>query len=519
MPMINGQKMACAPCIRGHRSTKCNHFYERVMIPVRKPGRPLSTCPCPPGRSCSCGGVRVAIPKKQKCGCPSGDAIETDEHEKEHSPTEPPMSPSRPAFRVGKPNGGAKTSSRKQSFDPANLERMDPRSINLIAAASSNGVTNGTVMAGSPGLPGPQADLTGFGGPGLGGIPAGQSSAFASPQNPNFSPPMPYGMGFQYTQPPQLQHGVKLEDRLYTAPNENFGTAMQLPSFVNGSHAPPPLSSPAQPAVPIPKTNGGTTNGGSCCSSKAQKPSPPQNIATVPQPGYGQSYMPQPSGASNCCGSKAQKPAPVPNNNGPAPVPQSVFGQQQPYMPQFQYQTVFRYPGDYGSWQHPIDPIIWQQITSQTSMPLSTPMSPTTATNVETGDAGTSHQCSCGEGCQCVGCLAHPFNAQMYQYVNNAYNGSNDSSPGGPDPSAGGGGGGAVTAAARGGQDSPPEALTPAASEGSPAREEQSLSTMDYFFVNLPISGLCGGHLESCPCGDSCDCPGCLVHDIPLSRA
>jgi hypothetical protein len=102
----------------------------------------------------------------------------------------------------------------------------------------------------------------------------------------------------------------------------------------------------------------------------------------------------------------------------------------------------------------------------------------------------------------------------MFQYVNNAYNGSNGSSPGAAD--APGGGGQTQTLAA--GQDSPAEAPTPAGSEGSPPREEQSLSTMDYFFVNLPMSGLCGGSLESCPCGDDCDCPGCLVHNIPLHQ-
>ncbi|KAG7286623.1 hypothetical protein NEMBOFW57_008934 [Staphylotrichum longicolle] len=65
----------------------------------------------------------------------------------------------------------------------------------------------------------------------------------------------------------------------------------------------------------------------------------------------------------------------------------------------------------------------------------------------------------------------------MFQYVNNAYNGSNGSSPSGTDV---GGTGVAQTAAA--GQESPAEAPTPAASEGSPPREEQSLSTLDYFF-------------------------------------
>lgn len=450
------------------------------MVPVRKPGRPLSTCPCPPGRPCACGGVRVAIPKKQKCGCPPDGDKESEEHERDHSPVEPPMSPSRPAFRVGKPNGGTKANGRKQSFDPANLERMDPRSINLMAAAGSNGATNGTTngapngiaVAGSPVLPGTPADLTGFR-PGMRAGPAGPDNAFPSPPNPNFVSPMPYGMGFPYPQPTQLQHGIKLENGLYMSPN---GSVPPSP-YTNGNHAPPPLGSPAQPVIPIPKTNGSTSGGGSCCGRNTQKSAP------------------------------APAPAPAPNNP-PAPVP--VYSQ--PYMAHFPYPTVFRYPGDYGSWQHPIDPVIWQQVVSQTGVPLGTPMSPTTKGDAV--DNGTSHQCNCGEGCQCVGCLAHPFNPQMFQYVNNAYNGSNGSSPGGADQPAGGQTRGAVTA----GQESPTEAPTPAASEGSPAREEQSLSTMDYFFVNLPISGLCGGHLESCPCGDSCDCPGCLVHNIPLNQ-
>jgi len=474
------------------------------MVPVRKPGRPLSTCPCPPGRPCSCGGVRVAIPKKQKCACPT-EAAGDEENEEEQSPVEPPMSPSRPSFRVGKPNGGSKAGSRKQSFDPATLERMDPRSVNLIPAPTSNGASNGIAVAGSVGLQDPQSDLAGFS-LGLGMMPAGPGSTYPSPQNPSFGSPMPYSIGFQYAQPNPLQHGIKMEnDGLYSTPNGAFGTTMPPPPFANDSHTSPPISSPAQPTVQIPKVNGTTSAGASCCGTKAQKPQPAPTNPPVSQHGYEQSYIPQPSKGGSCCSSKAQKPAPTLAN---APTPHQVFGQS--YMPQFQYPTIFRYPGDYGSWQHPIDPVIWQQVASQTNMALSTSMSPTASGDA--GEVGTSHQCSCGEGCQCVGCLAHPFNAQMFQYVNNAYNGSNGSSPRGADAN----GGAAKPVAA--GQESPAEAPTPAASEGSPPREEQSLSTLDYFFVNLPISGLCGGNLESCPCGDSCDCPGCLVHNIPLAQ-
>ena len=49
------------PCMRGHRSTKCMHS-DRILVQVRKPGRPLSSCPHSEGR-CDCTGLRMAIPK------------------------------------------------------------------------------------------------------------------------------------------------------------------------------------------------------------------------------------------------------------------------------------------------------------------------------------------------------------------------------------------------------------------------------------------------------------------------
>ncbi|KAK0109733.1 hypothetical protein ONS95_002412 [Cadophora gregata] len=43
MPLINGSKYSCEPCIRGHRATSCAHT-DRILIEVRKPGRPLESC-------------------------------------------------------------------------------------------------------------------------------------------------------------------------------------------------------------------------------------------------------------------------------------------------------------------------------------------------------------------------------------------------------------------------------------------------------------------------------------------
>ncbi|KAH7385988.1 hypothetical protein BKA66DRAFT_66751 [Pyrenochaeta sp. MPI-SDFR-AT-0127] len=76
---VNGErkKVACGPCIRGHRSSKCDHR-DRVLVEVRKPGRPLSSCPHPSG-SCSCERIVInyTIPKSSECACPSERAQPT----------------------------------------------------------------------------------------------------------------------------------------------------------------------------------------------------------------------------------------------------------------------------------------------------------------------------------------------------------------------------------------------------------------------------------------------------------
>lgn len=507
------------------------------MVPVRKPGRPLSTCPCPPGRPCVCGGVRVAIPKKQKCGCPTGTAKETEDAEKGPSPPETPTSPIRPSFRVTKSSCCSKPNNRKQSFDPTSLERMDPRSINVMAAPNGHGITHGLEIADSTVLQDSQTDLDGFG-PNLGMLATGPGGTFASPQAHSYASPVPFNMGFQYAQPNRFPNGIKLEDGLYSTTNGGFPGSMSPSPFINGNQPTLAVRSLPQPTplnLPLMNKTNGTTPGGSCCSSKTPA-APTRNNSGLAQQMYSQPYVPKPATGSSCCSSKAQTPSPTANT----PTSQQML--EQAYMTPFPYPTVFTYPGDYGSWQQPIDPVIWQQVASQTTMPLNNPLAPTTTptngTDTTTSAAGTSHQCSCGAGCRCVGCLAHPFNAQMFQYVNNAYsggnNGSNVGSPVNGDgsqpppqqpqqqqhlpqhqqqtqPAANG------HTHPHSGQDTPQEAPTPAASEGSP-REEQALSTLDYFFVDLPISGLCGGSMETCPCGERCDCPGCLVHNVPPLR-
>ncbi|EPS45224.1 hypothetical protein H072_779 [Dactylellina haptotyla CBS 200.50] len=83
MPIINGVKFACEPCMRGHRSSKCTHT-DRILIKVRKPGRPLSSCPHEAG-SCSCEVASVAIPKISSncpCGTPPGVSKQVKKEDK-----------------------------------------------------------------------------------------------------------------------------------------------------------------------------------------------------------------------------------------------------------------------------------------------------------------------------------------------------------------------------------------------------------------------------------------------------
>ncbi|KFY39407.1 hypothetical protein V495_05974, partial [Pseudogymnoascus sp. VKM F-4514 (FW-929)] len=132
MPIINGMKMACEPCIRGHRSTKCTHASERLMVPVKKPGRPLTACPHLQPQSCGCSSITAAIPRKSQCGC-GGASKAAKTVKTEPQPADSPIteSPS-PVARDFKIKKTSKTKSRKQSYDAAVLNRVDPSSVNVV---------------------------------------------------------------------------------------------------------------------------------------------------------------------------------------------------------------------------------------------------------------------------------------------------------------------------------------------------------------------------------------------------
>jgi len=662
------------------------------MVPVRKPGRPLSTCPCPPGRPCACGGVKVAIPRKTKCGCGPGNTEEAEEEEHNAKPslTESAISPTRTSFRVSK-SGSVSRSNRKQSFDPTNLERMDPMSINL--SIPQRGSLDATAMAIAGGANGMLSQLspTGYA-PNMGfvSMSQGAGNGFVPGHNMNYGASLAYDMGLQYSQAPQMpSRTIKAEEptlshsemeafimSMPTSPTTN-GTKTNGRSSMGGfSHSSglgdsivtrketikssccagkeepaglglkthnitQPLSYGSSisslQVQPPPTRNGPTTIGnGSCCSGKDNSRNSSSNGSiSVSQTEFEASFVPQyqqpaPSaplqssnnvpngGGGSCCSGKeggsknsnsngarsSQSGGGFPSTFSTPPFQQTSFlhsngatanggggsccgggnnndgfsefsspgsmtaastssqseyeksvisqfqssmglkqqqhhnfSQQQQQSP-FQSPTVYTYPGNYGSWQQPVDQTIWQQVASQPSMSfggLSSSLHLASAANGSAGnmngntivgDMGISHQCTCGPGCQCIGCLAHPFNDQTLQYVNAAYNdsgsdygnghnGSNglqlDTSMAAASSQNGGGQGGQMP-------DSPTDAQTPSDASSSTINEEQSLSTDNYFFVTIPLQrGSCGGDMFSCPCGDDCECIGCLVHNNTVS--
>ncbi|KAF4621879.1 hypothetical protein G7Y89_g14467 [Cudoniella acicularis] len=78
MPLINGCKYSCEPCIRGHRATFCVHT-DRILIEVRKPGRPLEKCEHNLA-TCSCGKMADFLSMKNGVPNPGFQIAEEDKN-------------------------------------------------------------------------------------------------------------------------------------------------------------------------------------------------------------------------------------------------------------------------------------------------------------------------------------------------------------------------------------------------------------------------------------------------------
>ncbi|KAJ4263879.1 hypothetical protein NW762_005916 [Fusarium torreyae] len=508
MPLINGQKMACEPCIRGHRSTKCTHANERLMVPVRKPGRPLSTCPHPASRPCSCGRVTAAIPKKQACHCGPSKSAESPILKPENGDSTRDSTPQSPAnktpgsgYRVQKASSKGSNSSRRESVDPAAFQRMDPKMLNILPSFDD---TSQKPIASLP-------DVSPYGSMGM--TPG--ESPFGPVMYPMFQPHIP---------PPMMSPD---SSKVTMAGQSGSMTSTQV------------LEPPSQPA----------TKAGSCCGggNADNAASVPITLASVPSP----PTKPKPK---SCCSSNTDSPKPdhksdsipgsdIPTPNGmmmtPFPTPMMMPNGMYAYYPQ---PTVFTYPPQYGSYLQPLQPEQWRQVmatmtfASQGGMPSpyglpgATPFPTPAAPQTPLSATGTSHQCSCGASCECVGCAAHPYNEATQNYVRSAWQSMMDAGythvnghGNGEIPATNGHSVNASTAVvppvgSAEGTVSPVAPQTPSEA-ASGVSDEQALSANDFFFVSYPFGDSCAGEESSCPCGDDCQCLGCVIHGNPESVA
>lgn len=540
MPLINGMKMAwyvprfdppvlpllwgnpdggnsllttvpSEPCIRGHRSTKCNHADERLMVPVRKPGRPLSACPHPASGSCACAAVTAAIPRKQKCSCGTSNDTPTDLKAEQDpaSPETTPQSPSKASstnssYRVQKP--AAKGASRKQSIGAAGLERMDANQLNIMP--SYDDIQQKPFPTANGHMP---SDA---------GIPPYAPIGMA-PADGTFNPqPMMYPMFHPAVSGPMVNP---------QAPKPN----------VNG-HAASTTNGSAEPNAP---------SSGGCCGGKAAASTPsPEQTSTTPAISNGTTEKVTPK---SCCAPvpdspeiKSQPelmPAPgmPPQSNGvmmaPFQTPVAMPNGMYSYFPQ---PTVFTYPPQYGSYLQPLQPEQWRHVMTALSFgqaipygmpgPMTFPVP--SAPSTQNTDAGTSHQCSCGNSCQCVGCAAHPYNEATQDYVRSAWKTmaeeqthtkgnhsivkgkEEDATPVNGTSISNGGNTPSVNQADDAMSATAPQTPSDAASGTT---EEEILSANDFFFVSYPFGDACAGETTSCPCGDDCQCIGCAIHNTP----
>ncbi|CAK7265338.1 hypothetical protein SEPCBS119000_001461 [Sporothrix epigloea] len=133
------------------------------------------------------------------------------------------------------------------------------------------------------------------------------------------------------------------------------------------------------------------------------------------------------------------------------------------------------------------------------------------------GDSDTaqhdSHMCSCGDGCECVGCLVHPYNNATRSTVQSMWSLMDDASSTASS---------ARTATATPSMRTPlmsqqqqgEQGFTPSDTSGA-SDDELILPAGDFLFVSYPIMG-CDGEGMTCPCGDDCQCVGCTIHNNAL---
>ncbi|KAJ5561664.1 hypothetical protein N7535_003874 [Penicillium sp. DV-2018c] len=354
-----GAKWSCEPCIRGHRSSKCQHF-DRLMMKVPKAGRPLAKCPHPKG-TCSCQktyAVMVRIPKGSSCLCRPLYKVPMETTESTQST--PPSMPS-----ASSPAGKIQKSGRRQSVMQAAPQN--------IARALENMPKNLKFEEGTPNL---------------------IADPYTAPTE-NEGTPSPQEHSKQKSQSPQAS-----------------SCCSQKPEA--------PRSAPALTAAPVPAEDGGSCCGGSRPPTTNQAV---HTEAEAVKQQYQQSaiwddqtYMQFPTTQI----SSWQGPADPRHGNYMHSAMRQA--QTQPSNLHDGYLSMGT-QGPQTTMFHMTSPPTLAYSNHMNGLGIDqSPMGPYMLNNPEpfyvappSGDA--CHDCRCGDDCQCLGCAAHPFNTTTRRHV------------------------------------------------------------------------------------------------------
>ncbi|EFR00579.1 hypothetical protein MGYG_03584 [Nannizzia gypsea CBS 118893] len=473
-----GAKWSCEPCIRGHRSSKCQHF-DRLMMKVPKAGRPLQKCPHPKG-TCSCQKLyafMVRIPKGSTCLCRPLYKVPMAPGEAQQQ--QQPKIPSSPTS-LGAPTTAVPPSPMAPATPSANANRIQKRSRRQNSIqASADSVSRGLGMLTSPAQVKNEAST-----------PAGPSvddSTAAASSKPNSAL-------CQKTDSPATSTAIK------NTP-QNSGCC--------GSKRPSNASFSVNVMENIQKTPGYKL--------------PPSSSDTPLQSHPIQNNLLHKSLSTPAISEPAPSPAPFllsslenefihypPSSHS---VPPTSFNLQSTKYHHFNSFDQFGPPDG-------LPPGLHASYGSTAS---------------QGGCKG--HNCGCGDGCQCLGCASHPYNDTTRHYIQEMgymmASGYGDQGPEGndevhsppysarlpPEPQLATVGQnhfsqGYVHSAPfqpqlLGYGDSNNPLISQNAGDG-----ELTMSPTAYYTVEYPISMLdpCTNLTGTCQCGMNCACIGCLTH-------
>ncbi|KAE8147713.1 hypothetical protein BDV25DRAFT_28739 [Aspergillus avenaceus] len=478
-----GAKWSCEPCIRGHRSSKCQHF-DRLMMKVPKAGRPLAKCPHPKG-TCSCQKLyafMIRIPKGSTCLCRPVYQVPVDPNDSA------PSTSSTPIATISSPAPGKiqKSTKKQVKTPPENLAKA----LNAIPEFGKQNLENGMSNSLSPYIP--------------------STPGATVPHND-----MPHGLGLAAV--PSPHQAMEGED-----------SKPQVSSCCSRKPQPPVQAQPQSSCCkksesPIPAQNGHSaeprTNGLS--------PPFPQSLN---KPSYTPISTPQVSPWSDFPADQNQYIQPF--------ISHQTTSAQPDLFPQYMSHAT---PGAGIAFQQSNS--INNPVFAQSHMPqvisndgYSAGFADSTALN-----GNSAHDCSCGDNCQCLGCASHPFNNTTRQHVQEmgllvAFDGEDQTlgTMNGYQRSPLHGNNTNATpleypypsfshllnngtqpmmmqsyseqpSTISNGYSSPPKAYLP---------EQQLMEPSQYYTLEYPVglpSG-CSDVTGSCQCGNDCNCVGCLTH-------